>query len=85
MKPLSLEEVANGIRDASRMGDPVDSPEGQRYIQISDTLAKRLEASVRAGMSKISQLKDELFRGLCPTCDLGLEFSKCTCTEEKGK
>jgi hypothetical protein len=34
--------LANGLRDADRMGASTDSPEGARYINISDTLANQI-------------------------------------------
>lgn len=37
---LELCEVANVLRTAQRVGHEFDSPEGARYIKISDTLAK---------------------------------------------
>lgn len=37
-------EVYNLLRNAPRLGAPIDNPEGARYIQISDTLAKHLVA-----------------------------------------
>lgn len=32
--------IANALLEAERQGEPFDHPEGARYIQISDTLAK---------------------------------------------
>ena len=42
-----LLEWANALREAERLGDDYDCPEGARYIQISDTLAKEFEADLR--------------------------------------
>lgn len=35
----ALEQLAALLRHAQRMGAEIDSPEGTRYLQISDTLA----------------------------------------------
>jgi len=45
-------QVANALDNAPRMGAEKDEPEGSRYIQISDTLAKQLSATLRADAQK---------------------------------
>lgn len=37
-----LETLANALRSAPRLGAESDSPEGARYIQLSDTLARQM-------------------------------------------
>lgn len=37
-----LEHIEQVLKTAPRMGEETDEPEGARYIQISDTLAKKL-------------------------------------------
>lgn len=39
---LSLDDILHVLRTADRVGLDEDSPEGSRWIQISDTLAKRM-------------------------------------------
>lgn len=48
-----INDVIHMLDDSNRLGDPVDMPEGSRYIQISHTLANKLS----------SQLKDILKGG----------------------
>ena len=43
----SLEQIADMLESAPRMGVAEDKPEGQRYVQISDSLARALAASIR--------------------------------------
>jgi len=40
-------EFANGLDRAERFGAAKDEPEGSRYIQMSDTLARQLAAGLR--------------------------------------
>jgi len=40
-------DIANGIERSVRLGNIKDIPEGQRYIQISDTLAKEITEKLR--------------------------------------
>lgn len=42
-----LGDLANKLRITYRFGETVDSPEGVRYIMISDTLAKNIEERLR--------------------------------------
>lgn len=42
-----LNELANGLDMAGRLGSEKDNPEGVRYIQISDTLAKDMARDLR--------------------------------------
>lgn len=39
--------IANELDNAPRLGADVDEPEGSRYIQLSDTLAKRMSKQIR--------------------------------------
>lgn len=39
-----LNDTYEGLRDAVRLGSGEDKPEGVRYILISDTLAKKIQA-----------------------------------------
>jgi hypothetical protein len=43
-----LEEIADVLARAHRIGGAVDRPEGTRFISLSDTLARELEARLRA-------------------------------------
>ena len=43
-----LFELAEWLDDAHRIGEDEDLPEGTRYIQISDTLAKMVAKALRA-------------------------------------
>lgn len=43
------------LKDASRIGAAVDEPEGSRYLQISDTLARQLTDAVERAFPGISQ------------------------------
>jgi len=43
-----LFELAEWLDDAHRIGEDEDLPEGTRYIQISDTLAKMVTKALRA-------------------------------------
>ena len=40
-------DVALALDAADRIGNDIDEPEGTRYIQISDTLAKELSQALR--------------------------------------
>lgn len=40
-------DVADALDSAKRMGADVDEPEGERYIQLSDTLARELAGRLR--------------------------------------
>ena len=37
-----LRQIAVSLKEAERMGQDSDEPEGNRYIQISDTLAGKM-------------------------------------------
>ena len=41
-----LKPVLKALRDAPRIGADKDIPEGTRYIQISDTLALKMERNI---------------------------------------
>lgn len=41
-----LEVLAIGLAEAPREGEATDSPEGARYIRISDTLARDIAATL---------------------------------------
>lgn len=43
-----LLEIAETFERAERMGQPEDMPEGNRYIGITDTLAKQLTEELQA-------------------------------------
>ena len=64
---LRLRSIARSLDGAPRMGADQDSPEGLRYIQLSDTLAKEI-AKTLYGASKESE-------ALLPE-GVGLEMSK---------
>jgi len=38
----SVEDVVEVLKNAERLGSLIDKPEGQRYIQLSDTLAQEM-------------------------------------------
>ena len=46
-------DVKNILEYAERMGDEKDKPEGSRYIQISDTLAKQMVKAIEAHMDTL--------------------------------
>lgn len=52
----SLEQVAEMIETATREGFSEDTPEGNRYIQFSATLATRLAEVIRRGHDTITTL-----------------------------
>ncbi len=41
-------EVSRMLYQAERLGAPEDEPEGARYIQISDTLARKIAKNLQA-------------------------------------
>lgn len=41
-----LRTLAVSLKDAERMGQDSDGPEGNRYIQISDTLADKMASKL---------------------------------------
>ena len=47
MTMLTLKAVIAVMKSARRIGGETDVPEGTRYIQISDTLAKQMAAALR--------------------------------------
>lgn len=49
---FTLEEIAEILRKSIRIGEEIDKPEGVRYIQISDTLAKKIVASIEYKIEK---------------------------------
>jgi hypothetical protein len=51
-----LFELAKALRDADRMGAEKDEPEGTRYIQISDTLARQIEQELVLCADAINQI-----------------------------
>lgn len=48
-------ELIELFEAAPRLGAETDMPEGARYIQISDTLAKRIAASLRKLAADLEQ------------------------------
>ena len=42
-----IDELIKLFRDAPRIGESEDTPEGVRYIQISDTLAQKIVHELR--------------------------------------
>ena len=47
---LNYIDVKNILKYAERMGAEKDKPEGFRYIQISDTLVKKMVKAIEAHM-----------------------------------
>ena len=45
-----VEHVATVLEEAPRLGLEIDEPEGHRWIQMSDTLAKELSTGLRAAI-----------------------------------
>ena len=45
---MSLDDIADLLDDAARMGSDIDEPEGNCYIQMSDTLARKISKALRA-------------------------------------
>lgn len=45
--PNIIKEVIRMLDTAERLGSDTDEPEGNRYIQISDTLAKKLSDDLK--------------------------------------
>jgi hypothetical protein len=54
---FTVEEVAEIIRSATRIGPALDTPEGSRYIIISDTLAGQMVESLDAINANFKQTK----------------------------
>jgi len=48
-----LHEIADMLDKAERIGADKDEPEGMRYIQLSDTLAKKISAKLRVVINAI--------------------------------
>ena len=48
-KPLR-EEIADALDIAHRFGAEIDEPEGERYIQMSDTLARQWATLLRGNV-----------------------------------
>ncbi len=48
-----LEEGIKILESTPRIGNDVDEPEGERYIQISDTLAKKLSSLLKLGIKNM--------------------------------
>jgi hypothetical protein len=42
----SLKDVSNALKSATRMGGDKDSPEGVRYIMLSDSISSRMAAII---------------------------------------
>ena len=53
---MTLWEISTAIKRAERMGADEDSPEGARYIQISETLARQLLHGLATSADTISGL-----------------------------
>ena len=43
---MTLQDIITGLNNAERFGGEIDSPEGTRYIIMSDTLAKLIAESL---------------------------------------
>jgi hypothetical protein len=52
MSTLTPSDVAEILETAHRLGEKSDHPEGRRWIQLSDTLALRMAAALRADAEK---------------------------------
>jgi len=50
-----LERLANCLDNAERTGSNEDNPEGNRLVQISDTLARQISGNVRAIAKRMVQ------------------------------
>jgi hypothetical protein len=44
---MRLHEIAEALENMPRLGDEFDDPEGRRWVQISDTLARSISSSIR--------------------------------------
>lgn len=48
-----LEQLADALASAGRMGDPADPLEENYYVRMSDKLAKEIESRLRAMVDKL--------------------------------
>ncbi len=62
----SLDQVAEMLELAHREGFSEDTPEGRRYVQMSDTLVARMAETIRTGADTIAKLTRQVaeIRGL---------------------
>jgi len=51
-------ELAQELRDADREGEPIDDPEGARFIKLSDRFSQELATQLDAFASYIERLED---------------------------
>jgi hypothetical protein len=49
---MELQDVLSVLESADRMGAVQDVPEGSRYIQISDTLARQMVEALRRAVGR---------------------------------
>lgn len=58
-----LLELANLLDHAERLGNAEDVPEGTRYIQLSDTLARKIAQNLRT-YAKVEELEKKIIEDL---------------------
>lgn len=58
-----LQHLADGLRECSRQGSEKDEPEGMRWIEITDTLSKKIEASLSDLSSTLALHESETGEG----------------------
>jgi hypothetical protein len=58
-RSLALESIYLLLKTAPRIGPARDGPEGIRYIQISDTLANKMTATIEAYVERGVSYLDE--------------------------
>lgn len=56
--PKDLMQLASELNAAQREGADVDEPEGARYVQMSDTLARKISREMTLAADTIRQLCD---------------------------
>ena len=63
-----LKDLANSLDGAERIGAAKDVPEGVRYVQFSDTLARIISSKLRdiADMDEVKLMRDVLFLSESP-------------------
>ena len=52
-----LIQLAQSLDTATRLGDGIDDPEGSRYIQVSDTLARVIANHLRKIAEMLESIK----------------------------
>lgn len=59
-KHMTLVEILHALEQSPRSGKTEDTPEGTRYITVSDTLAKLIQASLAAHIGSLAGIRAEI-------------------------